>query len=213
MVLSDFGGARLDTLSLGGELPVLSDGVPVDVPEGKDRALYGVSRSQANIQVNLLQGSEGRTNKAVGEVLYDFQTMKLNAATGEVAFRGKAPGSNRLTFIRPNASGSQTEGFQLPENMGIVNTIAVIDGEGYVASGWGRNGTLSVFGADGNLKSSVMTGELEFPKRHILKWTARDTSIPQEWRDHGIRCQQATGRAVRRAGRRWSFVLRVERPN
>ncbi len=198
VVLSDVGGARLDTLSLGGERPVrikagrgesflvatsggriikasvtsgklrqakrspvLSDGAPMDMLEGKDGALYAVSRSQGKIQVNSLQGSEWRTNKAVSEGLSDFQTMKLDPATGEVAFLGKAPGSNRMTIIRSNASGSQTEGFLLPENMGIVNDIAVIDGEVYVASGWGRNGTLSVFGADGKLKSSVVTGELE----------------------------------------------------
>jgi hypothetical protein len=115
VVLSDLGRARLDTLSLGGELPVLSDGEPVNVLEGTDRALYAVSRSQGKIEVNLLQGSEWRTSKAVSEVLSDFQTTKLDVATGEVAFRGKSPGSNRLTIIRPNASGSQTEDFQLPK--------------------------------------------------------------------------------------------------
>jgi hypothetical protein len=198
VVLSDVGGARLDTLSLegdrpvrikagrgesflvatsggrivkasvtGGKLrqtkrsPVLSDGAPMDMLEGKDGVLYAVARSQGNVQVKSLQGSEWRTNKAVSEGLSDFQTMKLDPATGEVAFLGKAPGTNRMTVIRSNASGSQTEGFLLPENMGLVNDIAVIGGEVYVASGWGRNATLSVFGADGKLKSSVVTGELE----------------------------------------------------
>jgi hypothetical protein len=142
--------------------PVLSEnGAPLDFLEGKSGELYAVSRQEGRIQVNSLQGGDWKPNQAVSSGLSDFQTMKLDPATGQVAFLGKAPGSNQMTIIRSNASGSQTKGFLLPEGMGMVNDIAVINGEVYVASGWGRSGTLSVFGTDGKLKSSTITGELE----------------------------------------------------
>jgi len=170
----------------------------MDFIEGKDGAIHTVSRHQGRITVTSLRDGDWRPNRAVSEGLSDFQTMKLDPATGEIAFLGKPPGSNRMTIIRSNPSGSQTKAFLLPENMGIVSDIAVIDGQVYVASGWGRSATLSVFGTDGQLKSSVVTGELESLTVTYKNGRTRHPGGSRQRRDDGVRHRQAARQTAAR---------------
>jgi hypothetical protein len=160
------GGTIVKASASGGRLvqaaksPALPGGVVADFLEGKDGSIHVVSRSGGKVEVNSLRGGTWRPNRAVSSSLSSFQTMKLDPATGEITFLGKAPGSNRLAVIRSNPSGSNTESFLLPEGMNLVNDIAVVNGEVYVASGRGKNATLTVFGADGRAKGSIVTGEI-----------------------------------------------------
>jgi len=160
------GGSIVKASASGGRLsqtaktPALPSGVVADLLEGKDGSVHVVSRSGGKVEVNSLRGGAWRPNRAVSSSLSSFQTMKLDPSTGEIAFLGKAPGSNRLAIIRSNSTGSSTESFLLPEGMNLVNDIAVVNGEVYVASGRGKNATLSVFGADGRPKGTIVTGEI-----------------------------------------------------